>query len=84
MGWWDAESLRNAAEYFKADSCTVTTEPLQDNERYTYFMKYAEVKIPAAFRNLFTKVRARYSRIINEEREGRNLVAIYTKSKNAA
>jgi hypothetical protein len=84
MGWWNEESLYNAAEYFKADSCTVTAEPLQDNERYTYFMKYAEVKIPSAFRKLFTKFRSRYSRIINEQREGRNLVAIYTKSKNAA
>ncbi len=84
MGWWNEESLRNAAKYFKADSCRIAAEPLQDNERYTYFMKYAEVKITAAFRNLFTKVRARFSRIINEEREGRNLVAIYTKSKSAA
>lgn len=84
MGWWNKESLLNAAKYFSAESCNVTVEPLQDNERYTYFMKYAEVNIPSALRSSYTRLRAKYSRIVKEKRDGRNLVAVYTKPGKAA
>lgn len=84
MGWWDKKSLELASKYFHAESCHVAVEPLQDNERYTYFMKYAENNLPASVRKTYARIRSRISIMMNEKRDGRNLVAVYTKPATAA